>query len=402
MNKKLINEISQIKSLMNIKESFEYEDISSLSKYNSSKMNSDENFIIHHTAGRGRAEDVVNVLNNKTDKKGKKYSLGVQWVIDRKGKIYQTLPKGHKGAHILNSDKFPTAPKGINNSNSQGVEIVAKDDSDVLPVQCIAALKLIKSLGYSQGNIYGHGEVNPSHRPKSEGQTCKSFVLSHWNDNIEGLDKKMDKSDFSKNSASEVYPVVNDTFSNVNFKDRAVGNSTPSQDRINPALLADVQTAAKNAGVEVSITTAVSGHKKDTRHETGNAVDIAMINGKGWTSETMAKKNGIYDKIESFVSALEDIGYKKNSSESGNPKVVLTFGFPNHHHHVHVSNVTSSTLSQKKSPFDNDTEKEVTPPSKENTKKIENLDKFGLNKLLNLNSWKASSHIEDLKKLMGK
>ena len=33
-----------------------------------------------------------------------------------------------------------------------------------------------------------------------------------------------------KYSLSEEYPVANDTFSNVNFKDRAVGNSVPSQD----------------------------------------------------------------------------------------------------------------------------------------------------------------------------
>lgn len=145
-----------------------------------------------------------------------------------------------------------------------------------------------------------------------------------------------------KNIIKEMYPTATDTFSNVEFRDNVVGNSTPSKDRINPALLKDVQTAASNAGIQVSITTAVSGHKKGSRHETGNAIDVAMINGKGWSGEKSAQRNGILDDINRFVSELEKLGYKKNVGESGNPKVVLTFGFKNHHHHVHVSNTGDS------------------------------------------------------------
>jgi hypothetical protein len=147
----------------------------------------------------------------------------------------------------------------------------------------------------------------------------------------------------NKNKIIEMYPVANDTFSNVEFRDRVVGTSTPSKDRINPALLQDVQTAASKAGIQISITTAVSGHKKASRHGTGNAVDIAMINNQGWSNERVAKQKGIYDDIERFVSELEKLGYKKNVGERGNPKVVLTFGFKNHHHHVHVSNTTNSS-----------------------------------------------------------
>jgi len=145
-----------------------------------------------------------------------------------------------------------------------------------------------------------------------------------------------------RNIIKEMYPIATDTFSNVEFRDNVVGNSTPSKDRINPALLKDVQTAASNAGIQVSITTAVSGHKKGSRHETGNAIDVAMINGKGWSGEKSAQRNGILDDINRFVSELEKLGYKKNVGESGNSKVVLTFGYKNHHHHVHVSNTGDS------------------------------------------------------------
>lgn len=125
-------------------------------------------------------------------------------------------------------------------------------------------------------------------------------------------------------------------FTNTDFKPYVVGNSNPLGDKINPSLLKDVDTAAKNAGVKVSITTAVSGHRPGSRHEQGLAVDIAIINGKGYGSEKDAESKGIKDDIQRFVSELQKMGYVKNS-ESGNDKAVLTFGFPNHQHHVHVS-----------------------------------------------------------------
>ena len=110
---------------------------------------------------------------------------------------------------------------------------------------------------------------------------------------------------------------ASDVYDNVDFKDYAVGKSTPSKDTINTALLQDVQTAAKAAGLKVDITTAITGHDKGTRHETGNAVDIAIINGKSVSSSNRADA----DKL---VAALVSMGYTKNS-ESGNTKAVLTF-----------------------------------------------------------------------------
>jgi hypothetical protein len=133
-------------------------------------------------------------------------------------------------------------------------------------------------------------------------------------------------SDMKKNKVTE----ATDVYSNVDFKDRVVGNSTPSKDNINVSLLQDVQTAAKNANVKVDITTAITGHRPGTRHETGNAVDIAMINGKAVSLNNRADA----DKL---VNELIKLGYAKNVAESGNDKVVLTFGMKDHDNHVHVS-----------------------------------------------------------------
>ena len=144
-------------------------------------------------------------------------------------------------------------------------------------------------------------------------------------------------------------------YPNVTFGDGVVGSrSKPSTDNTNPELLKDVSKAAQKAGVEVTITTAKTGHTPKGRHLDDDAVDIAMVNGLGFSGgKSDAQKKGIYNDIMSFVSALESMGYKKNT-ESGNEKAVLTFGFPGHDNHVHVSksrkvkgSVSSSEPSRK-------------------------------------------------------
>jgi len=142
------------------------------------------------------------------------------------------------------------------------------------------------------------------------------------------------------NSKKLVKEVV-DTYDNIGFKDGVVGSSTPSKDNINPDLLSDIQIAAKNAGVNVDITTAVSGHGEKTksgnisRHPSGNAVDISIIDGR-------AVSKYIRGTVDKFVEELVKLGYVKNS-ESNNPKSVLTFGVPGHDNHIHISNIIRSS-----------------------------------------------------------
>lgn len=196
-NKKLITEIDRYKELMglpSLNENLDYRDISGLSNLDIGSLKNDKYFILHHTAGRSSAEKVVQILNNRTIK-GKNVILGVQWIIDREGRIYQSLPRGAKGQHIKNVN-MSGVPGDINNSTAQGVEIVANNDSDLLPIQCLSALKLVKELGYSQGQIFGHGEVN-KHKARNEGQTCKAFINQHWNDSISELESEIGTYEFS-------------------------------------------------------------------------------------------------------------------------------------------------------------------------------------------------------------
>jgi hypothetical protein len=137
---------------------------------------------------------------------------------------------------------------------------------------------------------------------------------------------------------------ASDVYSNVDFKDGVIRGCSPSKDNINVALLKDVQTAAERAGLKVDITTAISGHySKPSRHPSGNAVDIAMINGK-------SVSNSNKGDAEKLVGELVKMGYTKNK-ESGNPKAVLTFGFPGHDNHVHVSNTTGTPTEKQDTPI---------------------------------------------------
>jgi hypothetical protein len=130
----------------------------------SGQLKDRKGFIIHHTGGRGDVGGVIDTLNQR--------GLSVQFVIDREGNIHQLLPSGAKGSHIK---KGQGVGQGLSNSNTEGVEIIAKNDSDVLPVQVEAAKRLAAQLGYAPNQVYGHGEINP-HKQKTEGSTAVSAI----------------------------------------------------------------------------------------------------------------------------------------------------------------------------------------------------------------------------------
>jgi N-acetyl-anhydromuramyl-L-alanine amidase AmpD len=157
--------------------SLQITNISGESKFKG-KQFSPKYFVLHHTGGRGTASDVVRILNCRHyNGSSKCTTLGIQWIIDRDGKLYQSLPKGSKGAHLkLQKDGMGH----VTNSTSEGVEIVGLNNDDILIKQCKTALLLIKSLGYSLSNVYGHGDVS-TNKNANEGKRCKTYVTKYWN-----------------------------------------------------------------------------------------------------------------------------------------------------------------------------------------------------------------------------
>lgn len=128
-------------------------------------------------------------------------------------------------------------------------------------------------------------------------------------------------------------------------------NDDTKTDKINRALLQDINTAAKNAGVIAVITTAVSGHSDKTisgtrsRHPDSNAVDISIISGeKAQGASSNNPGNPKFKELgDKLVDELIKLGYSLNV-ESGNDKAVFwqTDKGGNHYNHVHVSNKTDS------------------------------------------------------------
>ena len=156
-----------------------------------------------------------------------------------------------------------------------------------------------------------------------------------------------------------VSKVNSSLYTNLEFPTGVTAGASPGTDSINDVLLKDIDAASKAAGLKVSITTAVSGHKETTksgntsRHSTGNAVDIAMINGVAITKETGDK----------LVAELKKMGYDTSGSESGKEKSVL-WQVADHYNHVHVSNNSGSASSSGTS---NDTTGNITADTRSYT-----------------------------------
>jgi hypothetical protein len=203
---------------------------------------------------------------------------------------------------------------------------------------------------------YSSTNLNDSKVAFSTTRLTHNFSNNEWTTSIEGLMTFLKESDtqettaitqtsaittnFTTAAAGNEVPVLSD-YPNILFPDNAIGgakNTFPSKDKIYKPLLQDIQEAASALGndFKVSITTAVSGHNKTTnngntsRHATGNAVDIAIINGKAVNNVTNRSD------ADKFVAELKKLGYSLNVSEIGGPEKTIFWIFPNHYTHVHV------------------------------------------------------------------
>jgi hypothetical protein len=132
------------------------------------------------------------------------------------------------------------------------------------------------------------------------------------------------------------YPTVDSSlYPNIKFGSGRLGS--PGSEKINDSLLSLINSAAGSAGVVVTVTTGIGGHDYNTqsgnvsRHSTGNAVDISIINNlAAKTNNPEAKK-----AADKFVDQLVLAGFSRNV-ESGNPKAVL-WNTDGHYNHIHVS-----------------------------------------------------------------
>ena len=122
--------------------------------------------IVHHTGGREQTADDVKAVYQSRG------LTGAHLFMDRQGNISQTLGFDQAGQHIRNGQG---PGRGLSNANTIGIEISAKDDSDITPEQRAAMKQLYPSLQqqFPGLKVFGHGEINP-HKQATEGATVLS------------------------------------------------------------------------------------------------------------------------------------------------------------------------------------------------------------------------------------
>lgn len=121
-------------------------------------------FIFHHTGGGGDVAGVQSTLRQR--------GLGVEYVMDRDGRIYRT---GNPGAsHMMTGWG---RGQGLNNRNTIGMEVIARNNRDVTPAQIASARRFIQQM-YPNTPVFGHGEVNPGHKEADEGMAIVGPIRS--------------------------------------------------------------------------------------------------------------------------------------------------------------------------------------------------------------------------------
>lgn len=131
------------------------------------KMDDVKGLTLHHTGGRGTPGGVVDTLNKR--------GFGAQYIMDRDGKIFQTVPDGAQVSHMKNAQNG----SGLTNRNALGMEMIAKNDQDLTPAQIESGKRWIEDMRKKYpgigDNVYGHGELN-SHKQATEGMG----VVNAW------------------------------------------------------------------------------------------------------------------------------------------------------------------------------------------------------------------------------
>jgi len=181
----------------------------------------------------------------------------------------------------------------------------------------------------------------------------------------------------NRNFLNETMVTINDvetSYPNIIFQKRT------KQDKINKALLDDIQKAAAENNQKVTVDWAKSGHSKYSksgkvsRHYKGSAVDIDFIYQNGEKYVVDPKNREI---VEKFTDTLKRMGYNKNAEGEPNPKAFLTFGFEGHSDHVHVSNLSDQS-SEIEGPSEPKTDDSETDDSETDNSKTSKSDDKGI------------------------
>jgi hypothetical protein len=163
---------------------------------------------------------------------------------------------------------------------------------------------------------------------------------------IDQTDKKIIPIEDPDRNKKKIQPPVVEK-NPVNRAGKLVRASRAKKDLISPSLIRDLELATKRAKIgDVQITFAVTGHDRkvdgtdvDSRHYTGDAVDISMINGVTYNSNPK-----MFTTLGNILAAeLRKMGYVPYEQKLG--KKSLIWQSKDHYNHLHVSNMPMPGLS---------------------------------------------------------
>jgi hypothetical protein len=103
---------------------------------------------------------------------------GAQYVVDRDGKIYQTVDPAYATVHVNVSRTL----NGVNNDNSIGIEIVRAGKQKYTADQLESVTRLVAYLqnrfAVTDSGIVGHGQIQPSTRTDPVNFNWNNFKIS--------------------------------------------------------------------------------------------------------------------------------------------------------------------------------------------------------------------------------
>jgi hypothetical protein len=158
-------------------------------------------------------------------------------------------------------------------------------------------------------------------------------------------DLEKQKTDREKKKTTPTPPVQEKN--PVNRAGKLVRANRAKNDIINSSLIQDLSVATKRAKIgDVQITYAVTGHDQKvdgteitSRHYSGDAVDISMINGVSYNSNPK-----MFTTLGNILAAeLKKMGYVPYEQKLG--KKSLIWQTTDHYNHLHVSNMPSATMN---------------------------------------------------------
>jgi hypothetical protein len=259
--------------------------------FSKGRLNKVEGLVVHHTAGGG-SENYKGTINTF-----KQRGYPAHYVMERDGRIVRTLEPGAMGWHTQKGGSGTAGERGLgySNRNTEGIEVIAKDNKDWTPAQ-VEAMKRFQVYHADQHgydplrSTFGHGELNKG-KQADEGMAFVSQLrepgaYDKWKSQYSGSNVDLPKMEQpgvlpmppQPPSAKQVEQNGKASFGNVVESQNQAGvRKLPLKDE----LKAYLDYAAKKSGVQYEVTSGGQSRRtgRPDRASNRHSVDTPGIYG---------------------------------------------------------------------------------------------------------------------------